>query len=241
MTHVKPNKESASSKKEQVEEMFDNIAHRYDFLNHLLSLGIDKRWRKKAIRSIRSIHPKHILDIATGTGDLAFEAWRQMPGVHITGLDLSEGMLSKAREKADERKLANMEFVKGDSENLHFADTTFDAVSVAFGVRNFENLEAGLKEIYRVLKPGGRLAVLEFSKPKAFPVKQLFNFYFKNILPATGRMISKDARAYEYLPESVQAFPEGKDFIRILEKTGFKFCKDQPLTFGICSLYTAEK
>lgn len=221
--------------------MFDNIAHRYDFLNHLLSLGIDKQWRKKAIRNLKSIHPKHILDIATGTGDLAFEARRQMPEAHITGLDLSEGMLGKAREKAEERKLANMEFVKGDSENLHFADTSFDAVSVAFGVRNFENLEAGLKEIYRVLKPGGRLAVLEFSKPKAFPVKQLFNFYFKNILPATGRMISKDARAYEYLPESVQAFPEGKDFIRILEKTGFKFCKDQPLTFGICSLYTAEK
>lgn len=221
--------------------MFDNIAHRYDFLNHLLSLGIDNQWRKKAIRSIKSIHPKRILDIATGTGDLAFEARRQMPEVQIIGLDLSEGMLSKAREKALERKLANMEFVKGDSENLHFDDTNFDAVSVAFGVRNFENLEAGLKEIYRVLKPGGRLAVLEFSKPKAFPVKQIFNFYFKNILPATGRMISKDARAYEYLPESVQAFPEGKDFVTILEKTGFKACKNQPLTFGICSLYTAEK
>lgn len=241
MTHVKPNAQSASSKKEQVEEMFDNIAHRYDFLNHLLSLGIDKQWRKKAIRSIKSIQPEQLLDIATGTGDLAFEARRQMPGVHITGLDLSEGMLSKAREKALEKKLGNMDFVKGDSENLLFGDTSFDAVSVAFGVRNFENLEAGLKEIYRVLKPGGRLAVLEFSKPKAFPVKQIFNFYFKNILPATGRMISKDARAYEYLPESVQAFPEGKNFIGILEKTGFKSCKDQPLTFGICSLYTAEK
>lgn len=241
MTHVKPNYESTSSKKEQVEEMFDNIAHRYDFLNHLLSLGIDKQWRKKAIRSIKAIQPQRILDIATGTGDLAFEARRQMPAVQIIGLDLSEGMLTKAREKAKERKLENMEFVKGDSENLHFEDTSFDAVSVAFGVRNFENLEAGLKEIYRVMKPGGRLAVLEFSKPRVFPVKQLFNFYFKNILPATGRMISKDARAYEYLPESVQAFPEGKDFIKILEKTGFKSCKDQPLTFGICSLYTAEK
>lgn len=241
MTHVKPNYESATSKKEQVEEMFDNIAHRYDFLNHLLSLGIDTIWRKKAIRTIKQIDPVRMLDIATGTGDLAFEARRQMPDVHIVGLDLSEGMLSKAREKAIERKLTNMEWTKGDSENLSFEDTSFDAVSVAFGVRNFENLEAGLKEIYRVMKPGGRLAVLEFSKPKKFPVKQVFNFYFKKILPTTGRMISKDARAYAYLPESVQAFPEGADFIAKLETTGFKACKDQPLTFGICSLYTAEK
>lgn len=221
--------------------MFDNIAHRYDFLNHLLSLGIDNLWRKKAIRTIKAIKPNRILDIATGTGDLAFEARKQMPQLEIVGLDLSEGMLSKAREKAKERKLSNMVFVKGDSENLGFDDTSFDAVSVAFGVRNFENLEAGLKEIYRVMKPGGRLAVLEFSKPKAFPVKQIFNFYFKNILPTAGGMISKDSRAYEYLPESVQAFPEGADFLKILEKIGFKLCKDQPLTFGICSLYTAEK
>ncbi|MBI1223466.1 MAG: bifunctional demethylmenaquinone methyltransferase/2-methoxy-6-polyprenyl-1,4-benzoquinol methylase UbiE [Bacteroidetes bacterium] len=221
--------------------MFDNIAHRYDFLNHLLSMGIDNVWRVKAMRFIRESKPERLLDIATGTGDLAFEARKQMPKLHITGLDLSEGMLSKAREKATSRKMVDMEFIKGDSENLNFEDTTFDAVSVAFGVRNFENLEAGLSEIYRVLKPGGKLAVLEFSKPKAFPVKQIFNFYFRQVLPRTGKMISKDSRAYEYLPESVQAFPEGKDFIAILERIGFKQCKDQALTFGICSLYTAEK
>lgn len=241
MTHVKPNYDSTASKKEQVEEMFDNIAHRYDFLNHLLSMGIDNLWRIRAMKFVKKSNPTRLLDIATGTGDLAFEARKQMPNVHITGLDLSEGMLSKARVKAEQRGLSNMEFVKGDSENLGFEDTTFDAVSVAFGVRNFENLEAGLQEIYRVLKPGGKLAVLEFSKPKAFPVKQIFNFYFKSILPTTGKMISKDARAYEYLPESVQAFPEGKEFVEILERIGFKQCKNEALTFGICSLYTAEK
>ncbi|MDX5321494.1 MAG: bifunctional demethylmenaquinone methyltransferase/2-methoxy-6-polyprenyl-1,4-benzoquinol methylase UbiE [Bacteroidota bacterium] len=221
--------------------MFDNIAHRYDFLNHLLSMGIDNLWRVKAMRFVKASQPQRLLDIATGTGDLAFEARKQMPNVHIVGLDLSEGMLSMAREKAKKRKLADMEFVKGDSENLPFEDNSFDAVSVAFGVRNFENLEAGLKEINRVLKPGGKLAILEFSKPKKFPVKQVFNFYFKNILPTTGKLISKDNRAYEYLPESVQAFPEGKDFIQILERLGYKSSKDQPLSFGICSLYTAEK
>lgn len=221
--------------------MFDNISHRYDFLNHLLSLGIDKNWRKKAIRSIKSLQPKKLLDIATGTGDLAFEANRQLPDLEIIGLDLSEGMLSKARVKARNMALDKMKFVKGDSENLEFEDESFDAITVAFGVRNFENLEVGLSEMCRVLKTGGRVAILEFSKPKVFPVKQLFNFYFKYILPQTGRLISKDSRAYEYLPESVQAFPEGMDFVHILEKTGFKKCKNQPLTFGICSLYTAEK
>lgn len=241
MTHVKPNNQSAASKKEQVEEMFDNIAHRYDFLNHLLSLGIDKNWRKKAIRSLKSSNPKRLLDIATGTGDLAFEAIKQMPHLELIGLDLSEGMLSKARVKAKNKALDKMQFVKGDSENLGFDNDSFDAITVAFGVRNFENLEAGLAEMHRVLRPGGRVAILEFSKPKMFPVKQIFNFYFKYILPQTGRLISKDSRAYEYLPESVQAFPEGVDFVRILEKTGFKKCKNQPLTFGICSLYTAEK
>jgi demethylmenaquinone methyltransferase/2-methoxy-6-polyprenyl-1,4-benzoquinol methylase len=241
LTHVKPNSQSTTSKKEQVEEMFDNIAHRYDFLNHLLSLGIDKTWRKKAIATLKQINPSLLLDIATGTGDLAFEARRQMPDVEIVGLDLSEGMLSKARDKAKERIINKIQFVKGDSEKLSFEDTSFDAISVAFGVRNFENLEAGLAEMHRVLKPGGRVAILEFSKPKTFPVKQIFNFYFQYILPTTGKLISKDKRAYEYLPESVQAFPEGNDFLQILEKTGFKSCKDKPLTFGICSLYTAEK
>lgn len=221
--------------------MFDNIAHRYDFLNHFFSMGIDNLWRKKAIRFLKQGAPKNLMDMATGTGDLAFEARRQMPETVITGVDLSEGMLSHAREKAEKRKLKNMHFEKGDSENLRFEDNTFDAVSVGFGVRNFENLEAGLKELYRVMKPGARLAILEFSNPSVFPVKQLFRFYFQQILPRTGRLISKDARAYTYLPESVKAFPEGVTFVEILKKTGFISCNNKPLSFGICSLYTAEK
>ncbi len=233
--------ESTASKKEQVEEMFDNIAHRYDFLNHLLSLGIDNLWRIRAIRYLKASDPKRILDIATGTGDLAFEARKQMPDVLITGVDLSEGMLSKARVKAKERGYEEMVFRKGDSENLEFPDNTFDAASVAFGVRNFENLEKGLSEINRVLKPGARLAVLEFSKPRVFPVKQLFNLYFKTLLPLTGRLVSKDSRAYTYLPESVKAFPEGADFVKIMEQCGFRNCRARALSFGICSLYTAEK
>ena len=233
--------ESTASKKEQVEEMFDNIAHRYDFLNHLLSLGIDNLWRKRAIRYLRAAGPKRVLDIATGTGDLAFEARKQMPDVLITGVDLSEGMLSKARIKAKERGYEEMVFRKGDSENLEFPDNTFDAASVAFGVRNFENLEKGLSEINRVLRPGARLAVLEFSKPRVFPVKQLFNLYFKTLLPLTGRLVSKDSRAYTYLPESVKAFPEGAAFVKIMEQCGFRNCRARALSFGICSLYTAEK
>ncbi len=159
----------------------------------------------------------------------------------IIGVDISQGMLDKAILKAKNRQVSNVKFLRGDSENLQFDDNTFDAATVAFGVRNFENLEKGLSEILRVLKPGAKLAVLEFSKPKNVPVKQIYNFYFNNILPTTGRMISKDSRAYTYLPESVKAFPEGSDFVKILDKVGFENCVDRPLLFGICSLYTAEK
>lgn len=241
MTHVKPLKDSDLPKKAQVEQMFDNIAHRYDFLNHFLSLGIDNIWRKITINSLKSSKPQHILDVATGTGDLAFEALKRLKPEKIVGLDLSEGMLSKARIKAKERKIDGIEFVKGDSEKINYPDETFDAVTVAFGVRNFEHLQEGLAEIYRVMQPGAKVAILEFSKPTGFPIKQLYNFYFKYILPVFGRFFSKDATAYQYLPDSVQAFPEGKEFIKILESLGFKSCKNRPLTFGICSLYTGQK
>jgi demethylmenaquinone methyltransferase/2-methoxy-6-polyprenyl-1,4-benzoquinol methylase len=226
-------------KKQQVERMFDNIAHRYDFLNHFLSLGIDNVWRKKAIKNLNTIQPKSVLDIATGTGDVAFAVNKNIKPETLVGLDLSEGMLKFAREKAKKRGLENtISFVKGDSENLEFADNSFEGVIVSFGVRNFENLEKGLAEIHRVLKPNGKLVVLEFSKPKKFPVKNLYNFYFNNILPLWGKLISKDQSAYTYLPESVKAFPEGNEFCGIMQKQGFSAVEQKPLTFGICTIYS---
>lgn len=219
--------------------MFDNIAHRYDFLNHFLSLGIDNVWRKIAIKRLAAINPKSVLDIATGTGDVAFAVKKTINPATLVGLDLSEGMLSFAREKAKKRGLEQtIQFVKGDSENLSFGDNSFEGVIVSFGVRNFENLEKGLEEIYRVLTPGGKLVVLEFSKPKKFPIKQLYNFYFSNILPLWGKMISKDQSAYTYLPESVKAFPEGDKFCNIMQKIGFNAVEQKPLTFGICTIYS---
>ncbi len=236
---VTPYKQSEMGKKQQVERMFDNIAHRYDFLNHFLSLGIDNVWRKKAIKNLNTIQPKSVLDIATGTGDVAFAINKNIKPETLVGLDLSEGMLKFAREKAKKRGLENtISFVKGDSENLEFADNSFEGVIVSFGVRNFENLEKGLAEIHRVLKPNGKLVVLEFSKPKKFPVKNLYNFYFNNILPLWGKLISKDQSAYTYLPESVKAFPEGNAFCGIMQKQGFSVVEQKPLTFGICTIYS---
>lgn len=230
-----------AAKKQQVEEMFDNIAPKYDFLNHLLSMGIDKLWRKKAVKMIGKHNPKKILDIATGTGDFALEMVSLNPE-KVVGLDLSEQMLSHGRVKIEKKGLSNLiEMVKGDSEKLPFDDNSFDAISVGFGVRNFENLDQGLSEIFRVLKPGGILAVLEFSKPKVFPIKQIFYFYFHFILPLIGKVFSKDQRAYTYLPESVEAFPEGAAFVEILEKQGFKSIKCTGLTFGISSIYSGIK
>ena len=189
--------------------MFNNISHRYDFLNHFLSMGIDKGWRKKAIRLLGPLQPKLMLDVATGTGDFAIQALVLNPQ-KVIGVDISEGMLDVGRKKLRERNLnEKVELLKGDSENLQFEENKFDAVTVGFGVRNFENLEKGLAEIRRVLKPGGVLVVLEFSRPKTFPFRQLYNFYFKAILPKLGRLISKDKSAYTYLPESVEAFPDG--------------------------------
>ncbi|WP_196890293.1 bifunctional demethylmenaquinone methyltransferase/2-methoxy-6-polyprenyl-1,4-benzoquinol methylase UbiE [Aureivirga sp. CE67] len=238
---VKPYKDSELGKKEQVAQMFDNISGKYDFLNHFLSMGIDIRWRKKVLKIVKSKNPKTILDIATGTGDVAILLSQAKPE-KIVGLDLSNGMLEVGRKKIKERNLDNLiEMIQGDSENLPFEDNSFDVITVSFGVRNFENLNKGIQEIYRVLKPGGTFIVLEFSQPTKFPMKQLYGFYSKRILPIFGRMISKDSSAYTYLPESVAAFPFGNAFNNILEKNGFNNAKDKPVTFGIASIYTATK
>jgi demethylmenaquinone methyltransferase/2-methoxy-6-polyprenyl-1,4-benzoquinol methylase len=238
---VVPYKDASENKKTQVAQMFNSIAGKYDFLNHFLSAGIDIYWRKKAIGLLQKSQPRQILDIATGTGDFAIEALKVNPD-KITGIDISEGMLGVGREKLQKKGLTGkIELRSGDSENLQFEANSFDAVTAAFGVRNFENLEKGLSEMNRVLKPGGRVVILEFSKPTAFPMKQGYNFYFKNILPVFGKLISKDQAAYTYLPESVQAFPDGKAFLAILEKVGFKDTQWQSLTFGICSIYTGIK
>ncbi len=230
-----------ASKKENVAGMFNRIARYYDFLNHFLSLNRDVIWRKKAIDELISDRHKTILDVATGTGDLAIEASRLTP-VRIIGIDISENMLELAREKISKRQLSHIiEIQKGDSENLSFADESFDAVTVAFGVRNFENLEKGLSEMLRVLKKGGRVVILEFSMPSNFPVKQIFSFYFRNILPLVGKIISRDAFAYRYLPNSVKEFPYGKDFIDMLKRVGFSSLVQKPLSLGICSIYTGVK
>lgn len=221
--------------------MFDNISGNYDFLNHLLSLGIDILWRKKAIKLLKDLHPKLILDVATGTGDFAIEALKLNPD-KVIGVDISEGMLEVGRTKLKERNLdQKIELLFGDSEKLPFEENKFDAIIVAFGVRNFENLENGLAEMLRVVKPGGKVVVLEFSKPKKFPFKQLYNFYFKFVLPKIGRWVSRDSSAYTYLPESVQAFPDGESFIKILNHLGYKNTACKPLTFGISSLYIGTK
>lgn len=238
---ITPYPNSVKSKKEQVAGMFDQIAQTYDFLNHFLSLGIDKSWRKKAISKLKDLKPAYILDVATGTGDMAIEALSLQPE-KIIGVDISEGMLEIARKKIHKRKLDHkIEVHKGDSEKLLFDDNTFDAVTVSFGVRNFENLSKGLADIFRVLKPGGKLVVLEFSNPRQFPVKQLYRFYFFRILPLLGRIFSGDSKAYTYLPESVAAFPDGEKFLDYMQEQGFSDTSQQALMLGICSIYTGKK
>jgi len=241
MKEVKPY-EQTSSKKQQVSKMFDNIAPYYDFLNRLLSLGIDRNWRKRMIAELRPDSPQYVLDVATGTADVALEINRQLQPKKVIGVDIAREMLDIGRKKIAKQDLEEqIELRDGDSENLPFEDDTFDAVTVAFGVRNYENLQNGLQEMRRVLKPGGRLIVLEFSQPTLFPFKQLFHFYFKNILPTIGKITSKDPKAYRYLYESVQAFPDGKDFLAELEKAGLQAEKHIPLTLGISSIYTSKK
>ena len=238
---VKPYAEKDSSKKEQVAEMFNNISHRYDLLNRVLSMGIDVGWRNKVVKTLKPRKPQRILDVATGTGDLALSLTKLNPQ-EIIGVDISAGMLEMGKKKVKSKQkdgIIRMEL--GDSENLPYETNHFDAVTVAFGVRNFENLEKGLQEIQRVLKPGGMLCVLEFSQPENAVFNRIYTFYFKNILPGIGKLVSKDASAYTYLPDSVQAFPYGQAFVEILDKTGFVLGKSQPLTQGIASLYTAIK
>jgi len=239
---VVPYKEKDSSKREQIAEMFDNVSPKYDFLNHLLSGGIDFWWRKKAISMLRPEKPQFILDIATGTGDLAVEAVKQLKPEKVIGVDISEGMLSFGLEKIKKLGLeSKIELQMGDSEKLQFENNTFDAVIVSFGVRNFENLEKGLTDMCRVTKSGGTCMVMEFSNPKAPVIKQLYNFYNLTILPFIGRLVSKDSSAYSYLPESVKTFPAGENFLKVFEKAGFHQTKCIPLTFGICSIYIGKK
>jgi demethylmenaquinone methyltransferase/2-methoxy-6-polyprenyl-1,4-benzoquinol methylase len=238
---IVPDNASNLSKKVQVAEMFNNIAVRYDFLNHFLSMGIDKGWRKKAIAEVGSVRPQSLLDVATGTGDMAIAAAKMLPK-RIVGIDIADQMLEVGRKKIAEKNLHQVITLQsGDSEALPFAIGEFDVVMCAYGARNFEHLEAGLTEMCRVLRPGGKVVILEFSHPTRFPVKQLFRFYFRFILPTLGKLVSKHSRAYTYLPESVMAFPEGKRFCEILTQCGFKEAKARPLTFGITTLYTAFK
>lgn len=231
---------TGGSKKQEVKQMFDNIAPTYDFLNHALSLNIDKVWRRKAIRSLKSIEPKRILDIATGTGDLAIAALKLHPEC-IIGVDISEGMIRVGQQKVNARGLQDViSFQTADSEDLPFESDEFDAITVAFGVRNFENPKKGLAEMCRVLKPGGRLVILEFMMPRHFPFKQLYQFYFRRILPLLGKIISKDFSAYQYLPDSVQSFPQGESFVQMLKEAGFEKSTYKSLSFGIAGLYIGE-
>ncbi len=230
-----------SGKKQEVRQMFNNIAHRYDFLNHFLSAGIDYRWRRKAINIIGKNHPKTILDVATGTGDLAIAALKIKPE-KVIGIDIAADMVGVGINKIKKKNLQDIIHLEtGDSENLNFPDKTFDAVMVAFGVRNFENLQKGLSEMHRVLKPGGQVLILEFSQPSKFPVKQFYNFYFRYILPFLGKIISGDKSAYTYLHDSVEVFPYGEDFMKILKEIGFTGTFHKSLTFGIASIYSGIK
>lgn len=238
---VVPYKNQSEGKKEQVANMFNSISPQYDFLNHLLSGGVDIIWRKKAIKLLQNKEIKTILDIATGTGDFAIEALKLNPE-KIIGVDISEGMLAFGQEKILRKGLEKIiKLQKGDSEKLPFSDNSFDAVIVSFGVRNFENLKKGLSDMLRVTKPGGYCLILEFSNPRKFPMKQLYTFYSKYCLPFLGKMISKDSSAYTYLPESVKAFPDGPEFIEIFNSIGYLDTKWIPMTGGICSIYVGQK
>lgn len=230
------------SKTQQVEAMFNDIAPKYDFLNHFLSLGIDKIWRRKVIRKVISEKPNDVLDIATGTADLAIMLAKRHSAVRITGVDLAENMLVVGRKKVQNFNLSSRITLKqADSLSLPFEDNSFDLAMVAFGVRNFEDPVKGMAETFRVLRKNGKYFVLEFSTPRSFPMAQLYWFYFKAILPIIGRLVSGHSKAYTYLPESVQAFPDGNDFLRLMEKAGFGQCKLRKLSFGIATIYEGSK
>ncbi len=238
---VTPYKDSELTKKKQVEQMFDNISDNYDGLNRVISMGTDVSWRKKVVAAVAATKPDSILDIATGTGDLAIQM-ANTGATRIVGLDLSDGMLSVGRKKIAAKELdVEIEMIQGDSEDLPFEADSFDAITVAFGVRNFENLELGLSEIFRVLKPGGIFVVLETSVPTRFPFKQGYKIYSSRILPAIGKLFSKDKDAYSYLSESAASFPYGKEFNNILSKIGFTNVRDLPQTLGVSTIYIASK
>lgn len=229
------------AEKEKVKAMFNDIAPRYDFLNHFLSGGIDILWRTKVRKLLAPHQPNKILDVATGTGDLAIELLKLKPD-SIVGIDIATDMLEIGRKKLKKKGISDViELREGDAENINFADNSFDAITVAFGVRNFETLQVGLKEMQRVLTPNGIVAILEFSKPKAFPIKQVYKFYFRYILPSMGKIVSKSDEAYTYLPNSVQSFAEDKAFLAELKKAGFSNVKQNRLTMGIATLYSASK
>jgi demethylmenaquinone methyltransferase/2-methoxy-6-polyprenyl-1,4-benzoquinol methylase len=232
---------SDKSKKEEVAQMFNNISARYDFLNHFLSLGIDHIWRRKAVNKLREIQPKRILDLATGTGDFAIALLKLNP-TQIIGMDISSGMLDVGKNKMKAKQVSHIiDMQLGDSENMPFEDAYFDAITVGFGVRNYEHLEKGLTEMLRVTRSGGKIVILEFSKPKRFPIKHAFGFYSRFIIPFFGKRISKDEKAYAYLPESVAAFPEGKAFTDILSNLGYKQVDASLVSGGIATIYTGIK
>ena len=239
---VVPDSTSVLSKKEQVASMFDDISSKYDFLNRFLSAGIDISWRKKGLQQLKDIQPQIILDVATGTADLAILCSKSLSPKKIIGIDISEGMLEIGRNKIQNLGLDNkITLLKGNSESIDFPDHYFDAVMVSFGVRNFENLEKGLVEIKRVLKPGGKLMVLEFSRPKHLLIKLIYGFYMKTLTPKIGKLFSKNNKAYTYLDESIQQFPEREAFVNILNNIGYTQTYHKPLTFGICSIYCGKK
>jgi demethylmenaquinone methyltransferase/2-methoxy-6-polyprenyl-1,4-benzoquinol methylase len=238
---MKPYNED-DSKKKQVRDMFDNIAPTYDKLNHILSINIDRIWRRRVVRIVRQMHPHHILDVATGTGDLAIAMARRIPDCHILGVDLSEQMLAIAHDKVLARGMEKqISLSTGDAEHLNVADGSVDVVTVAFGVRNFENLELGLREMHRTIKDGGHIVILEFSNPRARLFGALYRWYSHKVLPFIGRLISRDGAAYDYLPSSVDEFPAPERFMEMLREVGFKSCKARSQSFGIAQIYTAER
>ena len=239
--HIKPYGNDGK-KSEQVEEMFDNIAPAYDKLNHTLSMGIDRSWRRKAIKYLRPFRPRRIMDVATGTGDFAILACRELQPDSLIGTDISEGMMEIGRQKVKQQGLENtISFAKEDCLNLSFQDESFDAVTAAFGIRNFQNLDQGLKEMCRVLKKGGHLCIVELTTPVSFPMKQLFSIYSNTVLPMYGKLISKDQSAYSYLNKTIEAFPQGEVMMEVFKKAGFAKAEFKRLTFGICTLYFATK
>ena len=239
---IVPDEQSDLQKKEQVANMFNDIAHRYDFMNRFLSVGTDIGWRKKAIAQLKAISPRQLLDVATGTGDMAILTYSMLRPQKITGIDISNGMLEIGRKKVAEKGLSgHIELLTGDSETINFPDNSFDGITVAFGVRNFQNLEKGLKEMLRVLRPGGKLVVLEFSRPKNFFFKGIYNLYMNIIAPTFGKMFAKNKKAYRYLNQSVQAFPEREQFTNILKSAGYRDTYYKTLSLGICAIYCGSK